>query len=150
MPHHALLRDFVSHQASTESSCCANVDLYLFSLFSYGNLHQNLAPAPFVVFRSAASPRSNPLLTSCRSVSWTRFCKRTLGYVQKNIALDFLVPHPMCVSLRFLWGVHRAPRPLRVHGSHHRLRLTALEMNSMMRGLPEVMRAFCRITLSSL
>ena len=37
----------------------------------------------------------------------------SLTSVEQNTALDVVVSRPMCVSLRCLWGTHRAPRPLK-------------------------------------
>ena len=110
--HHALLRAFVSHQASSETSCCWNVGLYLISLFSIGNLHQ-IWPRPLSLSSEVVLPKyRNPFVASCSSVIWTRFRNTTLDYAQQNTAIDFFVSRFICVSLRCLWSAHRALRPL--------------------------------------
>ena len=81
-------------------------------------------------------------LATYRTVTWTRFRNpylSSLRSVQQNTALDVFVFRPMCVSLRFLWGANRAPRPLEYMAliADHVL----LEMSYVTPGMPGVARA---------
>jgi len=104
----------VSLQASSDPSCHLNVKLNLFSIFSNGYLHQ-IWPRPlFAALRScflysATFPRIIQLgeLDTIPQPPLSLFT-----YVQKNATFDVFVSRPMCVSLRFLWDAHWAPRPL--------------------------------------
>ena len=76
--------------------CCT---VFVFSFLEWESI-PSLAPVRFVVFRRGASHQ------------FYTISQPPLGYVQQNTAFSFFVSRAMCVSLGFLWGAQRAPRPL--------------------------------------
>ena len=109
----------VSLQASSDPSCHQNVELYLFSIFSNGYLHQ-IWPWPiFAALRycflySETFPRIIPL-GELDTIPHPPLS--SLSYVQQNAALDVLCFPPHVRLPQVSVGRTTGSSPSRVHGS---------------------------------
>ena len=80
--------------------------------FSRMGIHTKFGPGPFRClqkwcFKKSEAFRRLPAFGELDTIS-----QPPLGLCSENTALDFFVSRLISVSLRFLWGAHRPPRPL--------------------------------------